>query len=207
MMKMRETVRLDIDEELASRFRAASRVAMDTETSGLDPHSDRLAVAQVHAPEVGTVIVQLGDDIPWRLCSLVADPAVLKTFHHAMFDLRFMVAHWRVTPSNIACTKVASKLLTPDGGPSEHSLQSLLKKHLGVSISKEQRLSDWSAPTITPEQLDYAANDVEHLLPLLDELLRRLGEQQLSAEYKACLAFLPTRVKLDLGGWPDVFSY
>mgnify|MGYP006194651211 CR=1 FL=1 len=40
---------------------------------------------------------------------------VQKVFHHAPFDLRFMVAQWNVTPRNIACTKVASKMLSGAG--------------------------------------------------------------------------------------------
>jgi ribonuclease D len=197
----------DLDEELASEFRTAGSIAWDIETSGLDPRTDRIGTAQLHAPGLGTVVVQVSAATPQRLCQLLADPAVCKVFHHAMFDLRFMVAHWDAQPTRIACTKIASKLLTPQLANSRHSLQSLLASYLGVEISKDQRLTDWLAPELTAAQLAYASHDVTYLIPLLSELEQRLRSEKLTSMYQACLDFLPTRVRLELGDWPDVFAY
>jgi ribonuclease D len=147
-----------------------SSVAWDIETSGLDPRTDRIGTAQLYAPGLGTVVVQLGADVPQRLCRLLADPAVCKVFHHAMFDHRFMVAHWDAQPARIACTKIASKLLRPQLANNGHSLQSLLASYLGVEISKDLRLTDWLAPELTAAQLAYASRDVVYLIPLLSEL-------------------------------------
>ena len=152
-------------------------------------------------------MVQIGTERPPRLCQLLASPSVRKVFHHAPFDLRFMVAQWSVVPSNVACTKVASKLLFPDQPGPQHSLLMLLEDHLGVTISKAQRLTDWLAADLTPAQLAYACGDVEHLLDLLDLLQDKLQNVGLREDFDACLRFLPTRVKLELGRWPDVFGY
>jgi ribonuclease D len=202
-----ELLRDDLDEALASGFGSADCVAWDIETSGLDPGTDRIGTVQLHAPGLGTVIVQVGAVVPQRLCRLLADPAVCKVFHHAMFDLRFMVAHWGAQPARIACTKIASKLLSPQLAANCHSLQSLLESYLGVEISKDQRLTDWLAPELTTAQLAYASRDVTYLIPLLGELEQRLRAENRVAMYQACLDFLPTRVRLELGDWPDVFAY
>ncbi|MDQ2874527.1 MAG: ribonuclease D [Actinomycetota bacterium] len=202
-----ELLRDDLDEAFASRFGSAGCVAWDIETSGLDPRTDHIGTAQLHAPGLGTVIVQVGAVVPQRLCRLLADPAVRKVFHHAMFDLRFMVAHWDAQPARIACTKIASKLLSPQLATNCHSLQSLLASYLGVEISKAQRLTDWLAPELTAAQLAYASRDVAYLIPLLGELEQRLRTENLVGMYQACLDFLPTRVRLELGDWPDVFAY
>lgn len=69
------------------------------------------------------------------------------------------------------------------------------------------RTSDWTASDLTPEQLDYAASDVLHLLALLDVLRANLGQTHLARLYDDCGAFLPGRVLLELGGYPDVFAY
>ncbi len=202
-----ELLKGDLDDALASGFSSAGCVAWDIETSGLNPRTDRIGTAQLHASGVGTVVVQFGVAVPQRLCRLLADPAVCKVFHHAMFDLSFMVAHWDAQPARIACTKIASKLLTPQLANNCHSLQSLLASYLGVEISKSQRLTDWLAPELTPAQLAYASQDVAHLIPLLNELKQRLRAAGLVGMYQACLDFLPTRVELELGEWPDVFAY
>jgi len=202
-----EVLRDDLDEALASGFGSADCVAWDIETSGLDPRTDRIGTVQLHAPEVGTVLVQVGEAAPKRLCRLLADSTVRKVFHHAMFDLSFMVAHWDAEPVRIACTKIASKLLTPQLANSYHSLQALLATYLGVEITKDQRLSNWLVRELAPAQLEYATRDVVYLIPLLSELERRLHAAELADMCQACLDFLPTRVRLELGNWPDVFAY
>jgi ribonuclease D len=182
---------------------------MDTETTGLNWRSDRLALCQVHAPEVGTALVQL-DDVPppERLVSLLGDPTVTKVFHHAPFDLRFMLSAWGGVARNVACTKVASKVLHPRDPNSEHSLDSLLRARLGVTLDKGAvRTSDWTARSLTAEQVAYAAGDVEYLLDLHDDLVAELEVTGRAAVYAACRAYLTTQVELSLLGLEDAFAY
>ena len=81
-------------------------------------------------------------------------------------------------------------------------------RYLDVSLAKgEVRTSDWSARRLTAAQLEYAAGDVLHLLALLDALERELVGAGLAELYDACCAFLPARVSLELGDYPDVFAY
>jgi ribonuclease D len=197
----------DVDESLLVALVAAGDVACDIETSGLDPKTDRIGTVQLHAATVGDVVVQVGQARPDRLCRLMEDPAVRKVFHHAMFDLRFMVAHWQIQPNNIACTKIASKLLDPRLENKQHSLQNLLERRLSVRISKEQRLTNWLSPKLTQEQIEYAAADVAFLLPLLRSLESDIGPAGLADLFQQCLVFIPARVRLELGEWPDVFKY
>jgi ribonuclease D len=203
-------LRGDLPGELADAFAAESRVAWDVETTGLDWRRDRLATCQLSAEGVGTVIVALGPArrLPGRLGGLLEDPAVEKVFHHAPFDLRFMVSTWGSRPAAIRCTKVASKLLGPHHPNELHSLQQLAERFLGVVLEKGQvRTSDWTRPDLTSEQIAYAADDVAYLLPLLDALTDGLRSAGLAPLYDDCCSFLPARVDLELGRYPDVFAY
>ncbi len=200
----------DLPADLATAFRHADRIAWDVETTGLDWRHERLATCQLFAEDVGVVVVRIrtADSCPERLAALLEDPAVAKVFHHAPFDLRFMVRAWNVQPASIRCTKVASKLLAPDAPNEIHSLRQLVVRNLGVTLTKGAiRTSDWAAADLTPEQLDYAAGDVLHLLALLDVLQADLEQAHLARLYDDCCAFLPARVLLELGGYPDVFAY
>ena len=112
-----------------------------------------------------------------------------------------------VLMTNVYCTKLASRMIrtTTD----RHGLRDLCKEMLGVEISKFNQTSDWGAPTLTPEQLDYAASDVLHLHALkehLDALLEREGRAELAQQ---CFDFLPYRAQLDLLGWDerDIFAH
>jgi ribonuclease D len=203
-----QVLRGDLPDELAVGFAASPRIAWDIETSGLDWRNDRLGTCQLFAEEVGVAVVSVGDDRPGRLAALLEDPGVEKIFHHAPFDLRFMVHAWGVRPSTIRCTKVASKLLEPRAPNDAHSLQKLVSRYLGVSLAKGQvRTSNWTASRLTAEQKEYAAGDVLHLVALLAAMSKALQDAELTYLYDSCCAFLPARVMLELGDYPDVFAY
>jgi ribonuclease D len=189
-------------------------VAVDSETMGLDHRRDRLCLVQLSAGDGSAHCVQIippslggrGGDCP-NLKRLLEDPAVLKIFHFARFDLAALYQGLGATVAPVVCTKIASKLVRTF--TDRHGLKDLCRDLLGVEISKQQQTSDWGAPDLTPEQLAYAASDVLHLHALwakLQALLVREGRLELA---QACYQFLPTRARLDLLGYedPDVFSH
>jgi ribonuclease D len=198
----------DLPSEMMAAFARARRVAWDVETTGLDWRSERLATCQLFAEDIGVVVISLDGGRPGRLAALLEDPAVGKVFHHAPFDLRFMIQAWQVRPTSIRCTKVASKLLQPEAPNQAHTLQQLVARHLGIVLEKGPvRTSDWAVPDLAPEQIEYAAGDVLHLLALLDVLTTALNNAGLTKLYDDCCAFLSARAVLELGGYPDVFAY
>lgn len=189
-------------------------IAIDTEAMGLDPRRDRLCLVQLTAGDGTVHCVQIlprslggrGGDCPNLKC-LLEDPAVLKIFHFARFDVAALQNALGVTVAPVVCTKVASKLVRTF--TDRHGLKDLCRDLLGVDLSKQQQSSDWGAPELTPEQLTYAASDVLHLHALwakLKALLEREGRLELAEE---CYRFLPTRGRLDLLGYedPDIFAH
>ena len=199
----------DLPARLTAGFATSSVVAWDIETSGLDWRSDVIGTCQLFADGPGTAVISIArDSVPPRLAALLGNPAVVKVFHHAPFDLRFMTRAWGVQATSVRCTKVASKLLDPDAPNEMHSLQNLLARYLGVHLDKGAvRTSDWSATLLSEEQVEYAAGDVIHLPRLLGAVRAQLEARGLSGLYDRCCEFLPSRVALELGGFPDVFAY
>lgn len=184
----------------------ASSIGVDIETSGLDWATDQIFVVQILIPGEDIHLVQVErSQPPAAIIQLLEDASVKKVFHHAMFDLRFMVHHWKACPRNIACTKVASKIVQPER--EKHSLKDLLQERIGVAISKAQQQSDWSKKTLSDEQIQYAAKDVLFLPALLDHLLEDLRSVQREQEVNASFEYIPVRVRLDLLGSGDVFTY
>ncbi len=184
-------------------------VAIDTETMGLNPHRDRLCLAQLSAGDGVCHLVQFAPgayDAP-NLRRLLADPATLKIFHFGRFDIAVLAHYLGTTAMPVYCTKIASKIARTF--TDRHGLKDLCRELLGIEISKQQQSSDWGARELTDEQLRYAAADVLHLHALkarLDEMLVREGRLALAA---ASFTFLPSRAKLDLGGWEteDIFAH
>ncbi|HET9476079.1 MAG TPA: ribonuclease D, partial [Dehalococcoidia bacterium] len=93
----------DLPAQLADELRASGTVAVDTETSGLDWATDRLWICQLYAPACGAVILRNVVDRAPHFCDLIASEEVLKVFHFAPFDLRFLEAQWHTSPRRIAC--------------------------------------------------------------------------------------------------------
>jgi ribonuclease D len=191
-----------------SRYQSGA-VAIDTETMGLDPHRDRLCLVQLSPGDGSADLVQMpaGPIEAPNLKSLLANPAVLKIFHFARFDVAVLMRSLGVRPAPIYCTKIASRLSRTY--TDKHGLKDLARELLGVDMSKQQQSSDWGSGHLTEAQLAYAASDVLHLHALkdkLDTMLVREGREDLAA---ACFGFLPDRAKLDLAGWAaeDIFAH
>lgn len=184
-------------------------VAIDTEAMGLNPHRDRLCLVQLSRGNGDAHLVQFAPDCydAPNLKRLLADPGILKLFHFARFDLAILYRYLGVMAQPLYCTKTASRLVRTF--TDRHGLRDLCKDLLGVDLKKEQQSSDWGAPSLSEEQLRYAASDVLHLHALrarLDEMLGREGRTELA---RTCFDFLPTRALLDLEGWPeqDIFAH
>ena len=184
-------------------------VAVDTETLGLDVRRDRLCVVQLSRGDGSTEVVQIGagQKRAPNLEKLLADPAVVKLFHFARFDLGVLANAFGIMPAPVYCTKIASKIARTY--TDRHGLKDLTRELLGVDLSKQQQSSDWGAPDLTEAQLAYAASDVLHLHALrekLDDMLKREGRDELA---RAAFAYLPDRARLDLAGFAemDIFAH
>lgn len=184
-------------------------VAIDCETMGLVPHRDRLCLVQLSGGDGDAHLVQIarGQHEAPNLERLLTDRHVLKLFHYGRFDIAVMYHTFGKLAEPVYCTKIASKLVRTF--TDRHGLKNLVQEFLGIDISKQQQSSDWGAADLKDAQLDYAATDVLYLHQLkeaLDTMLEREGRLDIAAE---CFAFLPTRARLDVAGWPeiDIFSH
>ena len=108
-----------------------------------------------------------GTEAP-NLKALLADPATLKLFHFARFDIAMMAHGLGVMARPIYCTKIASRLARTY--TDKHGLKDLCRELLGVDLSKQQQSSDWGAAELSQEQLAYAASDVLYLHVLRERL-------------------------------------
>jgi ribonuclease D len=184
-------------------------VAVDTETLGLNVNRDRLCLVQLSSGDGTAHLVQFdGSDYSApNLKALLTDPAVLKIFHFARFDIAVLEKYLGVMTTPIYCTKIVSKLVRTY--TDRHGLKDLVAELAGVELSKQQQSSDWAARELSQQQLAYAASDVLHLHAVkakLDAMLARDGRQ---AYAEAAFGFLPTRARLDLAGFgeDDIFSH
>ena len=198
------------EEDLPAGVLADGPIAIDTETMGLITPRDRLCVVQIADGRGDEHLVRFAPGSDYaapNLRAILADPARLKLFHFARFDLAAISHYLGVIAAPVYCTKIASRLVRTY--TDRHGLKELVRELLGQDISKAQQSSDWGGPDLSEAQRDYAASDVRFLHALMDELNIRLAREGRTAIAQACFDFLPTRAALDLAGWPetDIFAH
>jgi ribonuclease D len=189
--------------DLPAGFELGDMVAVDSETMGLHPGRDRLCVVQLSAGDGTAHLVQLapGDYAAPNLRRLLGDPARLKLFHYARFDVAVIRRHLGLLCRPVYCTKIASKLARTY--TDRHGLKELVREVLGIELDKTEQSSDWGAASLSETQQRYAARDVLHLHALRSRLDAMLAREGRTALAQACFDFLPVRAELDLAGWPD----
>jgi ribonuclease D len=190
--------------DLPANISFGSSVAIDTEAMGLNNHRDRLCLVQLSAGDGTAHLVKFKRDeyAAPNLKKLLADQAVTKIFHFARFDVAILKHYLGVECTPLYCTKIASTLSRTY--TDRHNLRELCRELLGIELNKQQQSSDWGADGLSEDQMAYAANDVLHLHRIrekLDVMLTREGRKDLA---QSVMNFIPTRIQLDLMGWPDL---
>ena len=195
----------DLPKQSYGRFRHSKQVAIDLEYKTLRPNefdikTIKLAAVQIATPEFGAVIVRVEPNkVPLYLIAILENPEIQKVFHFAFGDCSLIKQNWGIRVTNVACTKIAAKILFDDLKKST-SLVDLLPAFLDIPVSKEQQLSDWFTKTLSKEQVEYAARDVLYLIPLLDKLSAKLKRKGKLDEVQAIWNTLPQVVSDEVDG-------
>jgi ribonuclease D len=172
---------------LAERARATGRLGIDTEFMPEGRYRPLLCLVQVAVGDEVVVLDPLADmGDPRPLAGVLADPAVEVVLHAGRQDVAILRREWRTSFTSVFDTQVAA-------GFAGHSAQAgytgLLHDVLKIRLGKSASFTRWDARPLTPEQVRYAREDVEHLLPLADELQRRLsGRGRLDWAREECQA-------------------
>jgi ribonuclease D len=166
---------IDRPERLAdavARWMGVAEIAIDTE----------FVFERTYRPRLGIIQIAAGDEIALvdavRLKDLTPLAPVIgggprKLVHSGSGDLPILRRATGVTPQPLLDTQIAAAFA---GLGASLSYAALVKLILGVELGKHETRTDWLRRPLTPEQLRYAAEDVEHLPPVAAELERRLAD-------------------------------
>ncbi len=157
---------------------ARGRLGIDTEFISEGRYRALLCLVQVAVdnPEPGAPpLIYLIDALAGAevspLAALLADPEVEIVLHAGRQDVAILRRAWRTELTNLFDTQIAAGFA---GGSAQAGYGNLLGSVLGLRVGKTASYTRWDARPLTSEQLGYAAEDVEHLLGLADEIQRRL---------------------------------
>jgi ribonuclease D len=159
---------------LLDQARAEGTCAVDTEFVWERTYAPALCLVQLATAERLAVIDPLSGAPLEPVAELMADPAVEKVMHAPSGDLAAFVLHHDVRPRNVFDTQVAAGFAGYGGSP---SLERLLDQAVGVRLRHDEGFTDWSRRPLTSTQIEYAADDVRHLLAAARALRARLADQ------------------------------
>lgn len=162
-------------------------LAIDTETTGLDPYLSHLLLLQVATPEV-CYILNCGVVNPSIWNNIFTDINILKLAHNAVFDYKMIKYHAGASMRPIFDTMLAEQVIVGGRGL-RVGLAPVVARYLGFTMDKTIR-SDFigvKRTKFTDEELLYAANDALILHEIYDKQLDILKQDNL--ERVAALEF------------------
>jgi len=191
--------------DAAARWQASSAdVALDTEFVFERTYRPRLGIIQVAvAGEIALI-----DGVRLRdlsaLGPLLADPGRRKLLHSGSGDIPILRRACGAALHGLLDTQIAAAFA---GLGSSLSYAALVKVLLGVELAKHETRTDWTRRPLSPDQLRYAAEDVEYMPALaaaLEEQLRTLGRFEWVLEDSAALAANDGDTPDPAGAWRRV---
>jgi DNA polymerase I-like protein with 3'-5' exonuclease and polymerase domains len=161
---------------------AAEVVALDLETTGLDPRTSDIRLAQVSDGEKIFVIDLFHRDAR-PLFEALAREDLTVLAHEGDFEWRFVYHHFGIALDNIVDTRLLSQLAFCGDKSEPTALGAMVKSELGIELDKEMQQADWTVDPLPRRQLDYAAMDVKVLRPLyrlLTEVIEDTGQERVA---------------------------
>ena len=156
--------------ERAARFNA---IAVDTEFLRERTYHPRLCLVQVATPDECVVIDVIAIDNLAPLAILMRDEGTVKVFHACSQDMEVLNYPLGALPAPIFDTQIAAAFL---GERMQTSYNGMVHAFCGVTLPKSESLTDWSRRPLTPEQIEYALDDVRYLIKAYDVIMERLDE-------------------------------
>jgi ribonuclease D len=156
---------------LCERLAHEDRIGIDTEFVSEDTYRPELCLVQVATRhELGVIDpYRVGDLAPfWRT---LAEGEHITIVHAAREELNFALSACGRPLSRLFDTQLAAGFCSAEY-PSSYG--SVVTRFLNERPAKGEQRTDWRRRPLTPEQIDYALEDVRYLLPLHETLFNRL---------------------------------
>ena len=176
-------------------------IGIDNEALGLVLGRDPLTLVQLGLESKQFYLIKLNRETynAPNLVKALSNPSTQFIMHYARQDLLWLKYHLKVSPKNIFCTKLASKIGRT--ASSFHGYKDLVKELCGKDISKKEQQSDWGNPNLSSKQISYAAQDTEYLFEIKDKLTKMLIREKRIDLFEKCMKVIPILVDMEISGY------
>ena len=164
---------------LAELARASGRLGIDTEFMGEGRYQTLLCLVQVAVEtgeREGDVRIEVLDPLDEALdlsplAAVLADPDIEIVMHAGRQDVALLRRVCQTSITNLFDTQLAAGFA---GLRAQLGYEALLHELLNVRLQKSASFTRWDARPLSAEQVDYARDDVRHILQATSELQKRL---------------------------------
>ncbi|MBD3610546.1 MAG: ribonuclease D [Gammaproteobacteria bacterium] len=162
-------------QELCAQLSHSNWITLDTEFIREESYYPQLCLVQVANEEVVACIDPIAITDLSPLHALLHNPKITKVLHAARQDLEIF---WQLSgqvPAPIYDSQIAAALL---GQGEQIGYGNLVQLMLNIELDKAHSRTDWSQRPLSPEQLEYAADDVRHLREIYKQQIVELEKLQ-----------------------------
>src|SRR4029077_4916928 len=160
---------------------------LDTEFLRERTYRAQLCLVQLSGAQEGACVDPLALTELTAVREVLAASGVVKVMHASRQDLEVLLPLTGLVRP-VFDTQIAAALT---GLPAQIGYAELVRRLLSRELAKSHPRTDWSRRPLSPEQIEYALDDVRYLLPLaaqLQEQLAQLGRLDWLSEELAALA-------------------
>jgi DNA polymerase I-like protein with 3'-5' exonuclease and polymerase domains len=187
-------------EEVAANLENSHLFSFDIETTGLNPIDSRTLLGQFGFPNGKNFVLDVRKSAFKELLPFLERRYNICIIHNAKFEQKFIQYEFNSFIYGVYDTMLAEQIITAQNYPT--SLADVVFKYTGQVLDKTQQKSFVDMPAMemfTPQQLEYAARDVEVLFPIYEKQIALLEEsgQSMIAKIEFDLAGVVAAMELE----------
>jgi len=180
------------------------KIAIDTETTGLEARKQEIFCTQIGTGENNYIIHMYDDNYTFQdLVPYITGKVLVG--HNILFDLGFFYKYdfW---PKEVRDTMLASKILY-NGDPTErHDFGRVMDRELNVKYDKTEQKNIHIVKLSQASTIEYSFNDVDRLLELEDTLYNLIKKNGQTSTYMLHCRYIRALAYMEQCGMP-ISSY
>lgn len=160
---------------IAREVESCPVTALDLETTALSPRDGKIRLCSVNTGKGRYVIDKFKTKTLGPVCDALRVMNGVIAGQNLKFDQKWFLLEENVEFKRVFDAFRASNVLYNGYKHVAHDLYALYRRELNIAPeAPDLGASDWSAPELTKDQLDYAAEDVIHLPAIREALIPKL---------------------------------
>ena len=190
-LRKKKFIYIDSNENLENCIEAICKdelLGIDTEFLWRNTYYPILSLVQINSGTNIYIVDCIKINNIKLLNKILEDVKIIKVFHSLRGDVSVLKHALDSKIVNVLDTQIAEQLIQNSVNVNQVSYKNLVKKYISIDINKKETNSNWLKRPLNKSQLNYASDDVEHLLYIIKKQIKVIGKKGLSLEFeKRCL--------------------